>query len=95
MRKGITSTGFAFEFDESRSDDMRFVELLGTIQDEDASSLDTMVASAKALEMLLGKQQKAALYKHIGESHEGRVPTAAMAEALREILNAGGDTKNS
>lgn len=96
MRKGKTSTGFAFSFDESRADDMRFVELLGAIQDENASGLDTMIASAKALEMLLGKEQKKALYAHIGAQHEGgRVPTAALAAALQEILSASDETKNS
>lgn len=92
MKTGTTSTGFAFQFDERNADDMRMVELIVISDDETASEFQKLAASSKILEMLLGKEQKAALYDHIGKSNDGRVPIAELMKALTEIMNAGGET---
>ena len=92
MKTGTTSTGFAFKFDERNADDMRMVELIALGDDETASEFQKLAASSKVLEMLLGKEQKAALYDHIGKSNDGRVPLADLLKAMAEIMNAGGDS---
>lgn len=92
MKTGTTSTGFAFKFDERNADDMRMVELIALGDDDTASEFQKLAASSKILEMLLGKEQKAALYEHIGKSNDGRVPLADLMKAMAEIMNAGGDS---
>lgn len=92
MKTGTTSTGFAFKFDERNADDMRMVELIAISDDETASEFQKLAASSKILEMLLGKEQKAALYDHIGKSNDGRVPVGELMNALTEIMNSGGET---
>lgn len=91
MKKGTTSTGFAFTFDERNADDMRMIELIAISDDDSASEFQKLAASSKILEMLLGKDQKAALYDHIGQFHDGRVPVADLMNALKEIMTAGGE----
>ncbi len=92
MKVGTTSNGFHFEFDEARADDMRFVELIVTGMDEGANEFDRLAAVSKLVEMLLGKEQKKALFEHIGKSYDGRVPFAEVNKALTEIMQGGGDT---
>lgn len=91
MKVGTTSNGFRFEFDEARADDMRFVDLIVTSMDETASEFDKLAAASKLIEMLLGKEQKKALFEHIGKSYDGRVPFAEVNKALSEIMQGGGD----
>lgn len=97
MRKGTTSTGFAFEFDEERLDDMRFVDILAVVVDPKAKQFDRIAGASRLLTMLLGDELKAALYEHIGKAHGGRVPRAEVEAALEEIMaSAGKDAeKNS
>lgn len=91
MRNGITSTGFSWTFDETRADDVRFVELLAQIQAPETAEMDRLISASKVVGMLLGEEQKAALYDHIGSRHEGRVPFAELFAALSEIMQGGGD----
>lgn len=91
MKSGITSTGFRYEFDETRADDMRFVDLIAEISDENAPEFERLHGCSRLIEMLLGKEQKAALYDHIGQTHDGRVPYADLEKALAEIMQGGGD----
>ena len=90
MRKGITSTGFAYEFDETRLDDMRFVDVLAVVLDPEAPEFEKISGASKLLTMLLGPELKNKLYAHIGAAHEGRVPRAEMEKALSEIMNGSG-----
>ena len=90
MRKGVTSTGFAYEFDEARLDDMRFVDVLAVVLDPEAPEFDKISGASKLLTMLLGPKLKNDLYAHIGAAHEGRVPRAEMEKALSEIMNGSG-----
>ena len=92
MRSGTISNGFYFEFDETRADDMRFVDLIVEATSKDAGDFEKLSATSKMIEMLLGKEQKNALYEHIGKSYGGRVPFAEMDKALTEIMKAGGDS---
>ena len=97
MKEGITSTGFRYQFDERNLDDMRFVDILMVVVDENSTLLDKLSGTSKLLLMLLGEEQKEALYKHIGERYDGRVPRAELEKALEEIMNGAGEDaeKNS
>lgn len=90
MRKGITSTGFAYEFEEERLDDMRFVDVLAVVVDPEAPKFDKISGVSRLLGLLLGEDMKKALYEHIGAAHGGRVPRAELEAALEEILAGGG-----
>lgn len=92
MKTGTTSSGFSYQFDEARADDMRLVDLIATTMDEDSGEFERLSASSKVIELLLGKEQKAALFAHIGQAHDGRVPFAVLEKTLAEIMQGGGDT---
>lgn len=88
MVNGKTKTGFEFEFDELRLDDMEFIEVAAAV-DENVTLLP------KLLTMVLGEEQKKRLYDHL-RTEDGRVPTQAVADAIEEIFGAAGDlSKNS
>lgn len=85
--KGKTSTGFKYEIDEQALDDMELLEVFAEV-DENPLLLP------KLLNMLLGKEQKEALYDHL-RTDKGTVPTAAIGEEVGEILTNHKKTKNS
>lgn len=88
MIKGETKTGFKFEFDEKRMDDMEFIEMLANIEND-------VTMLPKVLNTILGVEQKQKLYDHVREK-DGRVPTEAVNNALEEMFDAAGDqVKNS
>ena len=88
--KGKTSTGFAFEYDAERLDDMRFVDVIAEIDAPGASSYTRARGASRLINMVLGAELKAALYEHIGSRHDGRVPQADLEAALTEIMAAAG-----
>ena len=90
MIKGTTSTGFAYEYDETRLDDMRFVDVLARVVDPETPKLDKISGVSRLTDLLLGPELKAALYAHIGAAHGGRVPAAELEAALGEIMAAAG-----
>lgn len=96
MRTGMTSTGFAYKYDETRLDDMRFVDILTVVLDPAAPQFDKISGVSRLIGMLIGEEQKKALYAHIGQSYEGRVPRAELEKALEEIMGSAGerDSKN-
>ena len=93
MRSGITSTGFSYKFNEQNADDMRFVDLIAATVSEDTELFEKISAASQIVELLLGKEQKTALYKHIGQSFGGRVPYAELEKAIAEIMSGSADTK--
>ena len=93
MRKGTTSSGFAYEFDETRLDDMRFVDILTVVLDPEAQQFDKIAGVSTLIGMLLGQEMKADLYAHIGKRFDGRVPRAELEKALEEIMS-GAEGKN-
>lgn len=90
MIKGTTSSGFGFSIEAEALDDMRLIDAMAAILAPGASRSDILASNSRAAEILLGKEQKAALYEHIGRQHEGRVPIGAFAQELREIMAAPG-----
>lgn len=90
MVKGTTKSGFAFEYNPLNLDDMRFIDVLATVMDDDASDVSRISASSKLTEMLVGKEQKKRLYDHIGSMYEGRVPSQALSTEIFEMIAANG-----
>lgn len=91
MKKGTTSDGFSYALDESKLDDMRIVDAIAVTMDETAGEFAQISALSTLLTLILGAQQKKALYAHIGESYEGRVPRLALQHALEEIMSSAGE----
>lgn len=88
MIKGETSCGFKFKIDETQLDDMEFLEALADIQDD-------VIAFPKVCKMLLGNEQKKALYDHLRDE-KGKVPISAVERAITEIMSRSGEqAKNS
>ena len=85
--KGKTSTGFEFDIEDERLDDMELVDIMAEID-------ENPLLMPKLCKMLLGEEQKKRLYDHL-RSEDGRVPIEATTNAIQEILNSPGDLKNS
>ena len=94
MREGVTKSGFKFVYDENRLDDMRMVDIVAVVMDEEAAPYAKLRASSQLVGKLLGEEAKEQLYKHIGESHEGRVPYAALSAEINDIMLGSTETKN-
>lgn len=90
MKRGTTSTGFDYEYDETRLDDMRFVDTLAVILDPEAPEFDKIAGASRMVTMMLGPELKKKLYDHIGASHDGRVPRAELEKALEEMMSSAG-----
>ncbi|MBR1689399.1 MAG: hypothetical protein IJ713_01335 [Oscillibacter sp.] len=93
VTEGTTSTGFAYRFDTERLDDMRFVDVLAELVDPDTPEFEQLIACSQLLTMMLGREQKQALYAHVAERNGGRAPVAAVQTELGEIMGNAG--KNS
>ena len=88
MIKGITKSGFSYELDETKLDDM---ELLDAIAEVDSNPLNI----SKVLKTILGEDQRKALYDHLRDD-TGRVSVKAVTEAIADIFSSSGsDGKNS
>nr|DAZ49578.1 MAG TPA: hypothetical protein [Caudoviricetes sp.] len=85
--KGITSSGFEYNLDETALDDY---ELL-----EDLCELDNgnTARTISALNRLLGTEQKDQLKEHLREEN-GRVPASKMMVEMAEIFNSVKEGKN-
>lgn len=89
MVTGTTKSGFSFEVDEKTADNMELLEILEEMSNND------ILAMSKACKIILGDEQKKALYKHL-RTEDGRVPVESVSEAVADVLNAlGGKGKNS
>ena len=85
--KGKTSTGFEFDIEDERLDDMELVDIMAEID-------ENPLLMPKLCKMLLGEEQKKRLYDHL-RIEDGRVPIEATTNAIQEIFNSPGDLKNS
>lgn len=86
--KKVTSSGFEFEVDENVLDDMRLVDMLSDLMDDETPEFKKVIILPKLLSFILGAEQKAALYKKIADENGGRVPVEAVSAMLGEILSA-------
>ena len=88
MIRGKTSTGFDFEIDEKRLDDMEFLDALSEVD-------ENPLKFSKVVKIMLGEEQKKRLYDHL-RADDGRVPVDAANAAIIEIMEYSKDeTKNS
>ena len=85
--KGKTSTGFEFDIEDERLDDMELVDIMAEID-------ENPLLMPKLCKMLLGDEQKKRLYDHL-PSEDGTVPIEATTNAIQEIFTSPGDLKNS
>ena len=83
-----TADGFEIELDENVLDDAELLDSLGSMQDGD------VLAMGRLAQRLLGKAGRKKLYDHL-RTPEGRVPVAAVATALGELLRSFSAGKNS
>lgn len=80
--------GFEAKVEPEQLNDMYFVEALAQLETD-------ILSLPKVCTMLLGDEQKAALYKSL-EDENGRVPLETVNDAIAEIMTKAGDkTKNS
>ena len=89
MRKGTTESGFKYEYDERRLNDMQLVDDFALMVDTNASVADQLMAQSRALDRILGKEMKAALYAHIAAANDGMVPPDILGNELNAILTGG------
>lgn len=94
MRNGTTLSGFTYEFDETRANDMHVLEHVITLVSDSASLLERTASLLALPRMLLGEDQTRALYAHLERLHDGRVPPAELEKELTEILHGGAEGKN-
>lgn len=91
MTHNKTSTGFEFDFDPQRANDMRVLRHIRNLIDPDASPLQRTSALVDLPVLLIGEEQTEALYAHLGALNDGRVPPAELERELTEIMQGGGD----
>lgn len=85
--KGTTKSGFSFEIDEDTFNDAELLEELVSLDKGDAMKYPEVVR------MILGNDQKKALYDHI-RNDKGRVPLDKLSSEIVEIFQASNKGKN-
>ncbi len=83
-----TADGFEIELDENVLDNAELLDALGGMEDGDVFDMGRLA------QRLLGKDGRKKLYDHL-RTPEGRVPVAAVANALGELLRSFAAGKNS
>ena len=87
LRHIETPSGFAWDIDPVKMDDMRIVEDLAAIDNGEIYRV------LDVLQRLIGKDGKDALYAHL-QTEDGRVPVSAFVEELDAIIHfLGADGK--
>lgn len=82
MLNGKTKSGFEFSVDPNVLDNM---ELLDAVAEIDTNPL----AVSKVINMVLGAEQRKALYDHL-RTEDGRVPVKAVSDAITDIFSSCG-----
>ena len=85
--KGKTESGFEFEINKDKLDDMEFIDLLADLKDGDTLKF------SRIADFMLGKEQKAKLYEHLRKVH-GQARIGLFADEMRQILTCNGEVKN-
>lgn len=85
--QGKLSNGFEFNVSKERLDNMELIDALAEVSD------DNPLAISKVATLMLGKEQKKALYDHL-RTKEGNVPIQQATESLIEIMNFDKSGKN-
>lgn len=85
MTKGTLDSGFEFEIDEAKIDDMRFLEDLAAMD-------ENPLLMPRVIERMLGKEQKERLYTHLEK--DGKVSISDFSAAISEIFEKSSKLKN-
>lgn len=83
--KGTLRCGFEYEIDMQNATSMRFIDAL-------EESEENGLAFSRAIKILLGKDQREALYKYL--EAQGQVPDIqTIAEIMGEIMQSSNELK--
>jgi len=89
MKQIELKNGFKVELADETMDNMELVDALAEASDSDP------LAVSKICEMVLGDKNRKELYDSL-RTEDGRVPVAAVSEAIKDIFQEFGDKgKNS
>jgi len=87
MLKGKTKSGFAFEIQDERLNNMELLDALAELDAGDSTRI------SRVLKMLFSSEEKRALYEHL-RTPVGTVPIEAVVAELEEIFASGQQAKN-
>lgn len=88
-----TASGFEFEVDKTRLDNMEVLDAFEDLEDLDENSPQATMAIRKILKLILGKETLKKLDDHVRDE-SGRVPIGAfMLEAVNVFHALGDDVK--
>lgn len=87
MITGTTTSGFAYSIPDENVNNMEFLDALAEAEDENPLRI------SKVLRLLLGDEQRKALYDRLRDE-DGRVPVESVMAELKDIL-ANDSSKNS
>jgi hypothetical protein len=90
--QGITKSGFEYNIDERILTDWRFTT--AAVKAESGSTVEKVVAAQKMIEMMLGEEQLNQLVEHIASQNDGFVPTDAIMNVAKEIIEDNKKVKN-
>lgn len=82
--KGTTSTGFNFEISTDNLDNMEVIDLMAEAENDANPSVISKLST-----LILGVEQKKALYDHIRKN--GRVSATVFMQEFSEILNTNNE----
>lgn len=85
MIKGVTKTGFHYQIDENKLNDIEFFEMIAEVD-------ENPLVLPKLLEAMLGSKQKKKLYNHC-RTKSGNVPIDAVSRELEHIFSSQKDLK--
>lgn len=87
-----TSSGFEYELNTKNLQDVRFLDALVEMEDPSTKEEQRVVSMIRVIRMILGTEQKDALYARI-EKQYGWVPPAAVAKELKDIIGNLSESK--
>ena len=87
MIRGTTVSGFTFELDETKVNDMRVIDAMVETETGNIGGISKLIA------LLFDKQQKKELYAFCADE-KGRVDIEKCTKLVFEILAFDGETKN-
>ena len=81
MSKGKTTTGFEYNFDEERLNDMELLDSLADVVD----GTDVLALSRAIRKIIPDNEERKRLYDHV-RTDDGRVPADLLGNELMEII---------
>lgn len=85
MLTGVTSSGFEYEITDDRLNNMELIDALTEFDDTENKG-DKAIVISRVCRLMLGKEQKKALYDHLREP-EGNVPIEKVLGEVMSIIS--------